>query len=237
MEKISDVIDSKTFLERRQEQEIKKDLDPSSVAVVNRLFVFFETICRGFEKQYQGNQKKIDNEKSQWTRAFMDSGINRIEQISMGVKRCRLESPINTPTIGQFLKWCKTSEEDYDLLPKEIAYIKAYDLLRNGELQGLSTEQFSVIHHALEQSDRYFMKTNSREKTQLVFYRNYEIAIRDFLSGKLKPIHRAIEDKRDEQSEKEKQNYIAKYYQHCKSNDHFRTQMQLILGDSLKWHS
>jgi len=234
MEKIAELIDSKTFFERKEAKATQRELDPLSILVVNRLFVFFEAVCRGFDKQYHDAQKKLDMEKIQWAKAFMDSGISRIEQVELGVKKCRLASPINTPTINQFLSWCKPSEDDFKLLPKESAYVRAFDLMRDGHISGLTHEQLLVINHAINQSDRHFLKTNPRNKTEPVFYRNYDIAVRDFLDGPLKPISIGLENKTNDTMEKAKQDEIAKNYKEVTSNKGFRDSLNQILGD-VKW--
>ena len=169
-------------------------LCPKANDLVNKLFMVFYAICRGFDRQYGDNTQRLSLEKGQWVEAFMEMGITEYKQIEIGIKKCRLDpNLINTPTIGMFLSWCKPSSDDLGLMPKEQAYNRAYDIMRDGDCGDMSEDQHNILLHAIRESDRHFLKTNTIDKTQPVFYRNYEIAVRDFLAGKMKPIPKAIE--------------------------------------------
>ena len=214
----------------RDTKESEKDLNPLTILVVNRLFNFFEANCPGYDKQYKGNESKLKMQKINFARAFMEEGISQIEQLELAIKKCRRESPINTPTVGQFLNWCKPSAEDLGLLPKEQAYNRAYQLMRDGDLAGISAEQLKILQHAIHESDRHFLKNNSMLKTQPVFYRNYEIAVRDFIADKFKPIAKGIEDKSSEKAEIEKQNEIKKGFENLKGYASNMSRIKEMLG-------
>lgn len=230
MERISEIISSSQFLAQRDNKEMEKDLDPMTILVVNRLFNFFEALCPGFEKQYSGNEKKLKTQKIHFTRAFMDESISDIKQIEFGIKKCRRESPINTPTIGQFLNWCKPSMEDLGLLCKEKAFDRSSEFMREGHLPDLSPEQNMLLKHAVRESGTFFLKNNSMDKTQPVFYRNYEIAVRDFIAGKLQSIPKGIEDKVAETKELSKQKEIGKSFDNLKGYEQCMPEIRRMLG-------
>lgn len=198
MEKIADVLNANihSLENKRYEKNIAQELNPKTVAIINRLFVVFESICRGFEKQYSDNQKKLNLEKIQWTRAFMDAGISTIEQLEFGIKKCRLESPINTPTIGQFVKWCAPEPKDLGLPTVEEAY--KLSLLINRQFSDYKPDcakTYTVIKHAISQigpSEYRSMKADTAFKT---FERYYAITFRQFVEGRLSEIPLAISEK------------------------------------------
>lgn len=204
-------------------------LNQKAVEIVNKLFVFFYAICRGFEKQYQ-DPNKLKIEKAQWFRAFTDKNFIDMRRINHGVKKCRLESPINTPTIGQFIAWCTPTPDDLGLLTKEQAFNRSGEFIREGKLNDLSEDQNMLLEHAIRESDRYFMRNNPMSKTQPVFYRNYEIALRDFMNGKLKSIPKGLEDKSEETKEIAKQQEVKKGFSHLKGYEQCMPEIRRILG-------
>lgn len=189
--------------------DLDKQLCPKTTELVNKLFTFFYAICRGFDSQYGDNARRLSIEKNQWVMAFMDSGISEYSQIEAGIKKCRLDvNLINTPSIGQFIAWCKPSAEDLKLFSAAKAYDWAYKIMRKEDCSELSEDQLTIIQHAIHQSDPFFLKNNGRIATQPVFHRNYEIAVRDFLSGELKSIPKAIEH---EETKEDSYKTINKY--------------------------
>jgi len=209
--------------------EEPEPLSQQAVVIVNKLFVFFYGTCRGFDKQFQ-DPKKLSIEKTQWFRAFTDENLTDMRHINMGVKKCRLESPINIPTIGQFIKWCTPTAEDLGLLSKEQAFNRSAEFIREGNLPDLSENQNLLLKHTIQESDSYFLKNNAMRKTQPVFYRNYEISVRDFISGKLKPIPKAIEDNTEHTKEIIRQKEVKKGFDHLTGYENCMPEIRKMLG-------
>ncbi len=165
-----------------------------AAAIVDQVFIVFFAICNGFEKQF-ADKHRLPLAKREWTIAFMDEKITCWNQIENGIKLARKKpNLVFIPSLGDFLLWCNEAKQD-NFLSKEKAYLKAYELMRDCLVGDLSDEQLLIINHAIQASDQHFLKTNARSSTEPVFYRNYEIALRDFLNGDLKPIPKAIENK------------------------------------------
>ena len=204
-------------------------LNQKCVDLVNKLFVFFYATCRGFEKQFQ-DPDKLKIEKTQWFRAFTDINLTDENKVDRGVKKCRLESPINVPTIGQFVKWCTPTPADLGLLTKEQAYNRHSEFIRNGHLDDLSEKQNLILKHVIQESGQFFLKTNPMNKTEPVFFRNYEIAVRDFIDGKLKAIPKALEDRVAETQELKKQEVIKKNFDHLVGYEQNMQEIRKILG-------
>jgi Replication protein P len=232
MDKISDIVSNSEFLARRDNQDVERDLDPLTVMVVNRLFNFFEASCPGYDKQFGGNDTKLKTQKINFARAFMDEGISRIEQVEHGVKKCRRESPINTPTVGQFLNWCTPSAEELGLWPKDKAYKKAMEINRQfADIpQSISPEQLAIIKHAIQETGSFDLRNKSEAQTKPIFERNYEIAVRDFIKGNLKTIPKGIEDKEKENIELRKQEEIKKGFEQLRGYEDCMPVIRKILG-------
>lgn len=228
MEHISDLLNVDFLNIKREELKQSESLDPHAKDLVNKLFGFFFAICRGFEKQYHDPQR-LSAEKTQWVMAFNDIGYNSLENIHLGIKKCRLETPINTPTIGQFISWCKLSPDDLGLWTKEQAYKRVFPILRK-EAIDISDDQSAIINHAIKETGIYDLKNHSESKTRPLFEHNYEIAVRDFLSGKLKPIPKALEDQRAEILELSKQEEIKKKHAHLIGYADCMPEIRKILG-------
>lgn len=192
MEKISNVIDIKRLLAINAEktekaEKISDQLDPRAVELVNRLFTFFYSVCRGFEKQYH-EPKKLSMEKTQWMRAFQDEGLVTFPQILPGIKRVRRETPINTPTIGQFIDYCTPTDEALGVPTLDEAYREACKNSYFAETEKVWTHK--LVHHAWKLTGAYNLASCTRDTSYPIFRRNYEITIRDWRAGKaIEEIH------------------------------------------------
>ncbi len=171
MEHISKIVPSFNLNLGVEEDE---PLDPKAVETVNKLFVFFYGTCRGFEKQYQ-DPRKLNIEKTQWFRVFTDEKLTDMTRVNWGIKRCRIESPINTPTLGQFLKWCEPTPEQLGVPDVEKAYTEAVQNSYPG-CEKKWTHQ--AIYHAWKMCNTFDLSNLPKKSTFPVFERNYEITIR-----------------------------------------------------------
>lgn len=229
MKSMSEEIKELDFQARRQAKETQQELDITSVNIVNRLFVFFESICRGFDKQYHSHpQSKLNLEKIQWARGFMDYGINRIEDIEFGIKKCRIESPINTPTLGQFLKWCKPSPEELGIPSLEYAYVEACNNSRPYVLQKKWTHQ--AIYHAWKMCNSYELTNLPKKNTFPIFERYYDLTVKMIIRGE--PLHK-IPIGLSHDRQKEKKPKIEKQFEICNSRALAMNSMRKILGNEL----
>lgn len=201
MEHISSLLNTSSLNVRREESKYDAALDLHVTDVVNKLFAFFYGICRGFEKQYQ-DPKRLNIEKTQWIRAFMDVGLNTLEKIQIGVKKCRIESPINTPTIGQFIKWCTPDPQDIGLPALEQAYEISIHINRQfSDYKASCQKTYSVIRHVINQIGPIEFRSMKADRAFKTFERYYPIACKQFVEGKLKEIPKAITDKQEEHPE------------------------------------
>ena len=228
MKNISDVANTVNLHAFKDAKETQRSLDPKSIDIVNRLFAFFESVCRGFDKQYHSKpQNKLNREKIQWARAFMDSDITKLEDIEFGIKKCRLESPINTPTIGQFLAWCTPTAKDLGLPSVEYAYLEACN---NSHASSEKKWTHQAIYHAWSLCDSYELKTLPKNKTFQVFETHYNTVVKMVRRNEpLKEIPTAlIEDK-----SRDNKNCVLKDYENCKSYNSARNAFEKMLGKKI----
>lgn len=161
-------------------QTVSEPLSPAIAELVNQLFTFFYSICRGFDKQYH-DPKRLNMEKTQWMKAFQDEKILSREQIEHAIKRTRRESPIYTPTIGQFLDWCTPSNDALGIPSLDCAYGEA---CKNSHPSSDKVWSHKLVQHAWRLTGSYMLSTSARSVSYPVFQRNYEIAVRDWKAGK-----------------------------------------------------
>lgn len=210
MEHISNLLNTSSLSIKREESKFTQSLDPHTTEIVNKLFAFFYSICRGFEKQYQ-DPKRLNIEKTQWIKAFMDMSFDTLEKIQMGIKKCRLESPINTPTIGQFIKWCIPEPVDIGLPIVEKAYEISIHINRQfSDYKPDCQKTYSVIKHVIDQIGSTEYRSMKADRAFKTFERYYAISCRQFVEGKLKEIPRAIADKPEEHPSDRPRSNIAR---------------------------
>lgn len=110
MKKVSELITQKKFSAdlRTHEELTDNNVFPIQVvSVVNYIFGIFRLNCPGFDKQFGVDLQKLNATKTQWMLAFQDQNIKTQRQVENGVRRSRIEKPVNIPMIGQFLEWCR----------------------------------------------------------------------------------------------------------------------------------
>ena len=204
-------------------------LNEFSARLVEFVFAQFYLLCRGSDVLF-ADESRLKAEKTLWCAAFTRDNLRHPDQIQRAMRSLERHKFHKPPQLGEFLSWNEPTLADYDFLPKEQAYNRAYQLMRDGGIAGMSDDQLAVLEHAIRESDRHFLKTNHMNKTQPVFYRNYEIAVRDFMAGKLKSIAKGIEDKSSETAEIEKQNEIKKGFENLKDYASNMNRMKEMLG-------
>lgn len=210
MEHISNLVNTSSLNVKREESKYETELDLHVMDIVNKLFGFFYGICRGFEKQYR-DPKRLNLEKTQWVRAFMDVGFNTLEKIQLGIKKCRIESPINTPTIGQFIKWCTPEPQDVGLPPIEQAYEIAIHINRQfSDYKPTCQKTYSVIRHVIDQIGPMQFRSMKAENAFKTFERYYPIVCKQFVEGRLEEIPKLIEKKSHSQPKDKQKANIAR---------------------------
>ncbi len=187
---------------KREENKNRVLLDPNVTEVVNKLFGLFYILCRGFEKQY-ADSKRLNAEKTQWIRAFMDTELNTLEKIKFGIKKLRLETPINTPPLGKFLKWCIPTPEELGIPGIEEAYREAVTNSYFARNEKKWTHK--AIYHAWRLCNSFELSNLPKTKSFPIFEHHYEIIIQKLVRGEvLKEIPEALPSPSSVLTEQEK---------------------------------
>jgi len=101
-----------------------QEVDAGTAKVVNILFVQLKGIFPAWRQAWPNKQIE-DAAKSNWTRGFMAAGISQIEQIRMGVERCRVHGGDFAPSPGKFIAWCRPDPQALGLPTEDAAWREA----------------------------------------------------------------------------------------------------------------
>jgi len=80
-------------------------LDALTIKIVNKLFLTFEGIFPAFKSGY-GSQKGYENAKREWVKTLLHAGLSDINQIKIGVNKCRLLESQFMLSAGKFVSLC-----------------------------------------------------------------------------------------------------------------------------------
>ena len=143
--------------------------------IVNSLFISFDAIFPAAIHTIRENGN-LSATKQEWTYAFMENGINTLEQLERGKKVARPLGGVFLPPMGKFMDWCKITYASLGwpepLDAYRLALKRTYDVKYNSVCN---------IHQAVEiarkeTGDSVFGR--GEKVSEPVFLRNYEI-IRD----------------------------------------------------------
>jgi len=192
MKHVSNLLDLSQI---REEKEKMSQPSRESAEVINWLFKELRSNFTAF-KQAWPDQESYTQAKKTWLKAFVLSGINRIEQLQHGLNKCYLMEKPFVPTPGEFIAWCKPSPQDLGFPSPEEAYVISIKMnIQFSDYRHKDDRVDAVIRHAIGQicpSTYREMKVDNAKKT---FKTYYDIALRQFLDGELKIIPKALPEK------------------------------------------
>jgi len=210
-------------------QSIEKNSHSDSAKIINRLFIFFEYTCPGFRKQFPENTSdKLNYVKLQWTKAFIDSGINTIESIERGIKYCRIESPICIPRIKDFLSWCKPRAEEFGIPDIDYSYQEAIKNSSPYHLPKSWTHKF--IEQVTKNCGLYELSHLPSQKSFELFKYFYEKNLNDLLNGKDIYVSNNVKQLEISDYEEEKRKIITSQIPHIKNYEDAKKEIQKILS-------
>lgn len=165
----------------RVSPHISKQLPPGTVEVVNSLFKELQAIFPAW-KQAWPTDEALGAAKRSWVKAFIAEGINQIEQIRIGVKRCRALGTDFAPSVGKFLKLCQSTPEMLGIPSHEKAFLEA---LVNSHPSRANSRTWShpAVRHAALQCELHNIADLTSEKASEIFDRAYDITIRMLVQG------------------------------------------------------
>lgn len=181
MKHISSIVGNNVHELSSNKQSEDTTVNPKIGELIDQLFVFFYGICRGFEKLYH-DPKRLNIEKTQWRAAFEDVGIYDRSQVEWGIKRTRLESPINTPTIKQFLDWCTPTTQQLGVPSISDAFDEA---CKNSHPSATKRWSHDVVHYAWTKTGSFELCNRPSASIRPIFEEHYNEAIKLHSQGKI----------------------------------------------------
>lgn len=95
--------------------------------LVDKIFYQLFAACPQMRSQFDEQQLPVA--KRMWILAFYENGINRIEQVRLGMRKVRSNPKGFFPSVGEFISWCKSeSAAEYHALglPSEEEAMKRF---------------------------------------------------------------------------------------------------------------
>lgn len=189
MKHISNIID---LAKIKQEKENMAEISSETAEVINLLFKELRSNFTAF-KQAWPTQKEYVIAKKIWLKAFILAGIKNIEQINHGLNKCYLMPNPFVPSPGQFIEWCKPNPKDFGLPSAQEAFTISCQI--NEQYSAyihphLATD--TVIKNVISHIGPNIFRQMATKDAFKLFESYYEIACRNYMTGKLAPIHRAL---------------------------------------------
>jgi hypothetical protein len=149
-------------------------VDDQTGEVVEKIFRQLQAIFPAW-KQAWPDEKTLATARRSWTKGFMDAGINNIDQVEFGIKKCRRSGSPFAPSIGQFIHWCTPGPEELGLPMVSDAWIEAL-------LGKYSHDAVRIAASATGLFDLRAAKQDDKGLRQR-FDRNYEVILRRAQAG------------------------------------------------------
>jgi len=122
--------------------------------------------------------KTVDEElmaKKVWTKAFIENGIHNRDQTSHGLKKARKDPSRFLPSVGEFIKWCTPSPEDYGMPSPETALQMI--------IRRTITPETHPIVITVARHTKWERQTLGADEYNKIFNREYEIQMRRVMAG------------------------------------------------------
>lgn len=160
---------------------IPKSLPPGTVDVINVLFRELQAIFPAWRQAWPTDDA-LKAAKRSWIKAFIVAGINQLEQIRVGVERCRALGTSFIPSVGQFVELCQPTPEMLGIPSHDRAFREA---LENSHPSRFGARAWShpAVRHAALQCEIHNLGDQIPEKASRVFDRAYDITIRRLVQG------------------------------------------------------
>lgn len=145
-------------------------VDPQAKAVIDDLFSRLKGCHPGWRQAWPDSAEE-GAAKREWLAAFVQAGIQRVEQIQYGIRIARQSSGVFVPSVGSFIAWC-FAPEAFGLPPVERAYVQA---MRNTHPSQAADARWThdAIYHACVASGFSTLQRLPRETGMKLFEKHY----------------------------------------------------------------
>lgn len=201
MKHLSNIIELEQLLEKDRavnQGQIEDKPSHETASVINWLFSELRSNFTAFRLAWPDDEA-MRLAKKTWLKAFMLAGINKVEQLQFGLKKCYLLEKPFMPSPGQFIAWCKPSAKDLGFPSDDDAYRISIEINRQFSDYRHEDERVdTVIRHAVKNIGALEYRLMKTDDARKAFARNYEISFKQFTDGELKPIPKAIASRAEE---------------------------------------
>ncbi len=195
MKDIPNVID---LCEARKQRDKVTASQYQTALVINHVFKSLRRCCTAFRLAWPTREAYRES-KAIWLEAFLESGVNTIEQVQRGLKKCYLRNSPFVPSPGEFISWCKP-------MPKELGFPDVYEAFKIANLMNRIHENYihpheptrTVLEHFINDVGATQLRRMSEKNAFRLFENFYSNACQQYISGSIKPMTRAITSKPEE---------------------------------------
>ncbi len=189
MRETRDLISSAMSAPAQAAPKAARKLDPATVDVVNDLFIELQAIFPAWRRAWP-DDKSLAAAKRSWVRAFVASGIDRIEQIRFGLAQCRVSGSDFAPSVGRFIEWCAPTPEQLGLPATRDAYREA---CRIAHPTASADGVHAAVYHAATEVGFWELANLPEQKSYKLFERVYGAVVQMVLGGKpLREVPKAL---------------------------------------------
>lgn len=151
-----------------------RPVTPQTAEVVNELFRRLRGIFPAWRQAWPSTEA-LDAAKAEWIKEFADANIRSLEQIELGVQKCRKLSRPFAPSVGEFIGMCVAGPEDFGMPLAAAAWMEA--------LMGVYTHE--GVRIAANETGIFDLRCAKQEDKGLRerFDRNYAVVIRRAQEG------------------------------------------------------
>ena len=159
-------------------------LNEGDMTVVNSLFKDLAATFPAWRSAFKTQEQFLMTKKT-WSKAFIENGVNSMEQVQAGLKKARSSGETFLPSVGQFVNWCKPTAEDFGMPEVQAAYRES---CRNAShIQGNAAQwakwSHDAVHVAAKATGYFDLVGRPERETFPLFKRNYEIVLRRVMQG------------------------------------------------------
>lgn len=159
-----------------------RTVDSGTVQVVNELFRELQATFPAW-KQAWPDDAAVAGAKRAYIKAFMESGINTLEQIGYGMQRARKSVVPWVPAPGEFISWCMPSPEMLGIPSREAAFREALANAHPSRFGTVREWSHPAVRHAALQCEIDNLTGQKSDVARRVFDRAYDITVRMIMDG------------------------------------------------------
>ena len=178
----TDLLKSANNLPPVQPSMTPRSIDDGTIQVVNELFRELQGTFSAWRQAWP-DQAAVDAAKRAYIKAFMESGINTLEQVGWGMQRARASASPWVPAPGEFVAWCQPTPEMLGIPSREAAFREALGNSHPSRFGSQREWSHPAVRHAALQCEIDNLSDLKSVFARRVFDRAYDITVRALMNG------------------------------------------------------